>query len=37
VTAGPTSHARASRMEMRHATTGWHTSVAEPGLALRVV
>jgi hypothetical protein len=37
VTVGPTSHVRASRMEMWPAAAGWHISLAEPGSMLRVV
>jgi hypothetical protein len=37
VIAGPTSRARASRMEMQHAAVGRRTSAVEPGLAPRVV
>jgi hypothetical protein len=35
--AGPTSHARASRMEMQLAVAGRRTFVAEPGSVPRVV
>jgi hypothetical protein len=37
VTASPTSHARASRMEVRPAAARWRTLVVEPGLRPRVV
>jgi hypothetical protein len=36
VTAGPMSHAKTSRMEMRPATGGRRTSVVEPKSAPRV-